>query len=80
MGRKCKSRPKTGIPILDEFLSIIRENGPRFVAAESGLREVSIWNWTTGKSAPTLLSAQKALNAMGYELVIFEMDEPFEEE
>lgn len=77
MANKCKKRPKTGIKILDEFLSIVRENGPSFIAAESGLCETSIWNWTVGKSAPTLINAQKALNAVGYELVIFEIDEPF---
>ena len=79
MANKCKKRPKTGNRILDEFLSIIREIGPRFVAEESGIHENSIWNWTVGKSAPTLINAQRALNAIGYELVIFEKDEPFEE-
>lgn len=71
---------ETGVPILDEFLKLVWQHGVSAVADETGICSSTIGGWVEGRTVPPLVKAQKVLNTIGYELVIFEIDEPFEEE
>lgn len=73
-------RFNTGTPILDEFLKLIWQHGIAFVSEETGICRSTIDKWISGDTVPSLAKAQKVLNAIDHEFVIFEIDEPFEEE
>ena len=60
-------------------MKLIWQSGVSFVSEESEISKRTVESWVNGISKPSLVNAQKALNAIGYELLIFEMDEPFEE-
>ena len=59
--------------ILDEFKAEIKKFGIKKVARLSGVSEWTIGQWLYQGRSPTLVNAQKVLNAMGLEFLIFDM-------
>ncbi len=68
----------TGMPILDEFYKLIWQYGILKLSDETGIAEITIHSWIQGYSFPQLRKMQQILDHLGYELLIFEKDEPFE--
>ena len=51
---------------------------PRYLLARrAGVSNVSLWQWETGRSSPSLFLFEVALNAIGYRLRIVPATEPY---
>ena len=58
--------------LLYELNAEMKKFGIQRLAKVSGFSQNTLYNWTSGKSVPTITNAQKVANAMGLEFLIFE--------
>lgn len=70
---------KTRMPFLNEFYKLIWQYGVLKLSDETGICDITIRHWLQGCSLPQLSKVHQILDHLGYELLIFEKDEPFEE-
>lgn len=76
--KRNKIKFKTGIPVLDEFYMLIWQHGTLNLSKETGITEGTLCQWMIGRSLPNIKKVCQILDHLGYELLIFEKDEPFE--
>ena len=55
--------------LLVEALSDAKANGKsrRVIAAKSGVTEITICNWLSGRNVPNIMSLTAVINACGYQ-------------
>ena len=56
--------------ITGEFRKTINNKGVRITAELSGIPLATIGNWVYAGNVPSIVNAEKVLNALGYELKI----------
>ena len=78
--RREQVKFETGILFLDEFYKLIWQYGILKLSNETGIGINTIRNWVQGYGIPHFMKVQQILDHLGYELLIFEKDEPFEQE
>ena len=57
--------------VLYALIEEMRRYGIRKISKKTGINEYTLYNWSSGKSVPTITTAQKVANAMGMELFLF---------
>lgn len=60
--------------ILYQLNEEMKKYGIRKLAKKAGFSENTLYNWTSGKSCPTVENAQAVANAMGMEFLLFEKE------
>jgi DNA-binding phage protein len=58
--------------ILYELIAEMKKYGIRKIAKDTGISENTLYNWSSGKSIPTIINAQRVASAIGMELLLFE--------
>ena len=71
---------KTGIPVIDEFYKLVWQYGMLNISKEIGICKGTLRDWMSGRRFPNIKKVCQILDHLGYELLIFEKDEPFEQE
>jgi DNA-binding phage protein len=56
--------------LLEQLLELVRKNGIRKTARDTGICLRTIEDWLYKSQSPSLVNAERVLNALGYEIAI----------